>query len=477
MQDVAVAPAARRDVLPGVLLIGASVLVGIATAIFGAMAMFPIFGVLFFTLVVTRPEYGIALFLSTFLMRNPAIFEAGGLLTVNNVLGGMFLILLVYKVYNEQDWWFVRIPELQLLAFIIFIYSVSGWLNAPDPHVQAAVGVVENVSGTLRTLVTRSAFTLFFINFIRAPGHVRMIYLLALAFMVVSALTGIRSVLLGGGMYGYRATTLGAAIASAYNPNRLAMFAILAIAGLWFLMQSLRIPALRLLIIPTLVVLALAVFMTASRSGLLGLGVCVLAIVIDQGLNLRQLLTFALAGVMLLSLVLRLVPEKSLERMTNLPFTQSAEAGVGSGSLERRGYTWEIGFKMFEDSPILGVGAGGWELTRFTKDPTHSTGAAHNSYLLASVEGGIFGLLAFVVLLWRTWRNLRVAEQYLVDPEFPLADLMWIVKGAKVSLLVLVFFSAFADLWQLVILFWLVGLGVVLRRLVEKAALEETLAY
>jgi hypothetical protein len=39
-----------------------------------------------------------------------------------------------------------------------------------------------------------------------------------------------------------------------------------------------------------------------------------------------------------------------------------------------------------------------------------------------------------------------------------------------------VFFSLFADLWQLVILFWLVGLGIVMRRLVEQTAFEQSLA-
>ena len=45
--------------------------VGVATIAIGPLAIVPIFGVLFFALVVARPEYGIALFLSTFLMNYP----------------------------------------------------------------------------------------------------------------------------------------------------------------------------------------------------------------------------------------------------------------------------------------------------------------------------------------------------------------------------------------------------------------------
>jgi hypothetical protein len=86
-------------------------------------------------------------------------------------------------------------------------------------------------------------------------------------------------------------------------------------------------------------------------------------------------------------------------------------------------------------------------------------------------------LIAFLIILRRTWNNFRFAETWIRAANGPLSDLLWIVKAAKASLLVLLFFSLVADLWQLVILFWLVGLGIVLRRLVERAQREEAFAY
>jgi len=462
-------PSSLRGLIPGAILLLVGTLVGLTTIAIGPLAIVPIFGVLFFALVVARPEYGIALFLSTFLMTYPAALQGSGFLTINNALGGIFLILLTYKLYREEDWWFIYSPELQLLVFIMVIFYLSGRLNGPDVTKLSLLGLQEHGAEGLRTFITRTTFVVFFINYIRTPGHVRMIYLLALAFMVVSALTGIQGVLRGGGLYGYRATTQAGVIASAFNPNRLAMFSILAIAGLWYLMQTLRIPGLSVLVTPIIGVLALCVFMTASRSGLMGLGVCAAAIVWDEGIDLRKVLSFGMAGVLLMTLLIQFVPEKSWERITNLPFTgESSE--LGSSSVERRQYTWEIAIDLFRENPVLGVGIGNWELARFLRDPTHSTGAPHSSYLLALVEGGVFCLAGFLALLWRTWRNLRIAEYYATDPESPLADLAWVVKAAKVSLLVLVFFSLFADLWQLVILFWLVGLSIVMRRLVEESA-------
>ncbi len=461
---------------PAIAVLVVAALVGVGTIAVGPLVVLPLVGLLGLTLIIARPEYGIALFLSTFLMTYPEALQGSGFLTINNVLGGLFLVLLTYKVYREEDWWFLWRPELHVLAFIVLTYWLSLQIRGPDPDQVSLLGGVEHTAGNFRTFFNRVLFTLFFINFIRAPEHVRMIYVLAIAFMVVSAITGIGAVLTGGGLYGYRAGSAESVISSAYNPNRLAMFAIIAIGGLWYFMQSLDRPVLRILILPTLVGLALTVIMTASRSGLLGLGVAVIYIIIDQRVSLNTLLTMALGAFLLIIVSFQLVPERTLGRLTTLPGTAAAESGEGSGSLERRQYTWGIAFDVARENPFLGVGMGNWELARFMKDPTQSTAAPHSSYLLALVEGGIFCLAGFLVLLWQTWRNFRVCDVTMRDPTFPLADLLWIVKSCEVSFFVLVFFSLFADLWQLVILFWLVGLGIVMRRLVEQTAFEQSLA-
>ncbi len=469
-------PSVGREWTPVVALLVLAAIVVVASAAFGPLFVLPIFGLLFLALVFARPEYGIALFLSTFLTTYPPVLQGSGLLTINNVLGGIFTIFLTHRVYQEGDWWFVRRPEVKLLGFIALMFYLSGRFNAPDPRELQLVGTLD-LAENLRTFVNRVAFTVFFICFIRTPGHVRMIYLIALGLMVYTSLAGEQAVLAGGGFKGYRAA-VGAGsqvgvISSAANPNRLAMFAILAAVGLWYLAQSWKRTLVTLLTVPVIGILALAVFMAASRSGLLGLGVGALAILIDEGLDIRKLLTYAVAALLLMVLVVQFVPQKSLDRITNV----SSESGEGSGSLERRGYTWGIAFDLFKENPFLGVGMGNWGVVRFVRDPARTTASPHSSYLLALVEGGIFCLGGFLALLWYTWRNFRFAEFYVTDPRFPLANLAWIVKALKVSLVVLVFFSIVADLWQLVILFWLVALSIVIRRLVEQSLFQAMPAY
>jgi O-antigen ligase len=453
------------------LLVLAGIVVA-ASAIFGPLFVLPIFGLLFMVLVFARPEYGIALLLSTFLMTY-TVMQGSGLLTLNNVLGGIFTIILTYRLYQEGDWWFVRRPEIQLLAFIALMFYVSDRLNAPDPRYFLLLGPLPELAENLRTFVNRVAFTVFFINFIRTPGHVRMIYVLALGLMVYTSLAGEQAVLAGGGVRGYRAGVAiermqAGIIVSAANPNRLAMFAILAAVGLWYLAQSWRKTAVTVVTLPVIGVLALAVFMAASRSGLLGLVVGAVAIALDEGIDLRKLFMIVIAGLFVMVLVVQFVPQKNIDRITNF----SAESGEGSSSLQRRSYTWKIALDLFQENPFLGVGMGNWGVVRFVKDPARTSASPHSSYLLALVEGGSFCLAGFLALLWCTWRNFRFAESYVTDPEFPLAHLAWIVKALKISLLVLVFFSLVADLWQLVILFWLVGLSIVIRRLVEQTLVQ-----
>jgi O-antigen ligase len=470
-------PQQARNLAPTVALFTLAALVAIGTTAMGGFALVPVFGVLFFALVVAHPEYGIALFLSTFLVAYPQALQGSGLLTINNVLGGVFVLLLTYKVYREEDWWFLRCRELQLLLFILFMFYLSDRLNGPDPRLLPLLGIQEHGAENMRTFITRSIFVLFFVNFIRTPKDVLLIYLLTVVLMVGSAVSGVQDVMQGGGLYGYRAVG-GSVIASAANPNRLAMFAILGIAELYYLTTWVSFPGIMVLVSPAIGVLALCVFLTASRSGLMGLVVCVIAIMIQEGLRAQKLLSYLLMAAVVVVLVVQFTPEKTLERITNMPFTEGGRSGLGASSLERRQYNWEQALEMFRQNPVLGVGIGNWELARFLQDPTRATGAPHSSYLLALCEGGIFCLLGYLMLLWRCWRNIEFAEHYMDDPSFPLAgSLRWVVKSTKANFVVLVFFSLFADLWQLVILFLLVGLSVVVRRMVEQTLREEAFAY
>jgi hypothetical protein len=200
-------PVSSRGIVPLIALAVIALVIAAGAAQLGAQAFLPIFGLLLLSVIVARPEYGVALLLSTFLMAYPQFIQGSGYLTLNNVLGGIFAVLLTYEVYRSQDWWFLRVPQVQLLLLIVGLYWLSETLNSPDPEKVNLLGAGFYHAEGLRIFINRVAFTLFFITFIRSPRNVRMIYMLALAFMMITALSGVQNVLAGGGLKGYRAFT------------------------------------------------------------------------------------------------------------------------------------------------------------------------------------------------------------------------------------------------------------------------------
>lgn len=74
---------------------------------------------------------------------------------------------------------------------------------------------------------------------------------------------------------------------------------------------------------------------------------------------------------------------------------------------------WRDSAASFARHPLTGIGLGNFPLALSEKVTTAKLGAsAHNIYLDIAVETGIFGLLAFLVLLWRLGRRLfRLGRQ------------------------------------------------------------------
>ncbi len=115
---------------------------------------------------------------------------------------------------------------------------------------------------------------------------------------------------------------------------------------------------------------------------------------------------------------------------------------------------------------MFGIGVGNWEKERFVRDPVHSITVPHNSYMLALVENGVFGLALYMTVFWVTLRQLAALER---DPDAMQRvrddGLDWLVRGTRLALLLFMVFSLFADLWETITLYLLLGTaGVLLRR-------------
>jgi len=448
-----------------VLVVAASV---VADPLIGALALFGLIGAL---VISSRPAYAVTLLLGSFLVTYPWWLQGRGSLTLNNVLGAWLAVLMVYRIYRSGDWSFARNRELQLMTAIAFVFLLSRFLYRPDAHTMELVqGLSEDDQDPARVIVNRLAFLIFFVYFIRTPAQIRMVFLLAVGLMVLSGFAGVWRVLSGGGFAGYRAN-YGVFIWAAGNPNRLALMCTIGICALWYLGQWLRRWWVTIPVIGGIAVLMLAIFMTGSRSGVLALAGTIGLLFLDGGLSPRRIVAGVLTGLLATMLIVSVAPQKSLERITNLPGTEGTE--LGSGSIARRSYTASLALEVAEQNLLLGVGIGNWEINRYLSDPVHTVTPPHSSVLMALAEGGLVTLALYVLVLVRTLRNFLDTATVLTGPQHA-SSMQWIARTLRTSFMVFLAMSLVGDLWLNIIFYWYVGLGVVVARVVfEEVPAEE----
>ncbi len=140
----------------------------------------------------------------------------------------------------------------------------------------------------------------------------------------------------------------------------------------------------------------LAVFLTLSRGGLIALGASLIAAVFMGGKHRGAVLAAALtAAAITVAYFAFLAPAAAVERVTGL--------GGGTGRVD----IWKVGWRMVEDEPIRGIGAGNFPISsiHYLLEPgalvrddfiVDEPKVAHNTYLGVLAELGIIGLLLFL---------------------------------------------------------------------------------
>jgi O-antigen ligase len=172
-------------------------------------------------------------------------------------------------------------------------------------------------------------------------------------------------------------------------------------------------PGVRVLAAGVMAFCAFSVFLSLSRTGLVALGVALIATVLVAGRwRTPAVLLLVSVSIVALGYFTFYASEDQRERIS------VADGGTGRSDI------WKVGWRMVEANPIQGVGIGNFSNTSIhyllapgsikrdefiVDDPK----VAHNVYLEVLAEVGIPGLLAFVaVLLFSLFCTVRAAGSF-----------------------------------------------------------------
>ena len=412
--------------------------------------------------VVVKPEIGILLLMTNYLIASyPTPLRGNGLITINNLLGIILAVLLVAKLAQHLDFWFLRNRQVKTFVAIGVVMIISTIVSSyMFPNLVGTRGKfreLDQTSQMAQDFVTRLAFLIFTLNFLSSKTDIKRVVtlmMLCLLMVVPSALLGYAS----GNTVGGRAA---AAFSLGTNPNRLAFLCLFQIPFWWYFIRAKRSTFRNLLGVGVIGSLIMTVFLTASRSGALGLGILFYLLTQKRaGVGGGRIQIMAL-GLIMVGVLLTVIPQENLDRMANLnPFSQNKEEGAGAHSTERRVETVEIGWKMFADHPWFGVGIGNFREVAKQIYQDEFFRPPHNSYVWALTESGIFCFLLYLLLFWFTWRDIKWIDAAAAMP----VELRWIAAALSPAMILLMFYSAFADIWLSPVTYILIGLVIVFKR-------------
>jgi hypothetical protein len=227
------------------------------------------------------------------------------------------------------------------------------------------------------------------------------------------------------------------------NPNDLAFAIVLSMPLALAFMVTARNTVIKTLWLCGMVLMVVALFLTASRAGFIDLVICggvTLYYFGIKGKRFYLIWATALIGIV----VMVSAGGKLYDRFAALSGDSTTDQGA-YGSYEDRKYLMSRAVEAIEHYPVFGIGVHNF--------PTYSGiwHDVHMTYLQICAEGGIAVLVIYLMFFWRAFKNLKTLRQMKnLDPDIVLfigalqSSLVGFVVGACFAPEAYQFFPYFA---------------------------------
>jgi O-Antigen ligase len=247
------------------------------------------------------------------------------------------------------------------------------------------------------------------------------------------------------------------------NPNDLAFAIVLTLPFALAFMVTSKNVVVKVFWLCGMLLMMLALFMTASRAGFIDLiisGCVTLYYFAIKGRRLYLLVATALVGVVMMGSV----GGKLYDRFVALEGGSTTEQSA-YGSYEQRKYLMVRALDGIAHYPILGIGVHNFQSYSGVWHDVHMT------YLQICVEGGIAVLVLYLMFFYRGFKNLKILRQVKnLDP-----DIVLYVGALQGSLVGFVVGACFApEAYQYFPYFTVVFTATLLRTVQEREPVPDT---
>jgi len=195
---------------------------------------------------------------------------------------------------------------------------------------------------------------------------------------------------------GYRAAWIGVYS----DPNDLAYNLVVLVPILLALLESEKRWILKAALLAELAIFTLAIYVTFSRGGQVGLLVVLFFLILRSH---HRLFHFSIGSILFI-ILLALAPATYWERAETIIKFKQDESAMG------RVYAWRAGLSMLQDRPLLGVGIGcfvmGWPIYAPPEAGTKWR-APHNTFIQVMGENGLLGSITFLAFIGTAIRGLQ----------------------------------------------------------------------
>jgi len=288
--------------------------------------------------------------------------------------------VVLHRAVRHRKLVFARVPQS---AFVLWFYAAIVVSQVAGMRLHGAL------EASLEFVPTVVMYFLI-VELVDSWKRIKIILILLVHLTLALAIQGLFMHFTGAGFGGteaYQGRIQAVGIFS--DPNDLALIinTVLPLVVLW-LLQS-RSLLVKLYALPVIVIFVYAIFLTASRGGLLCLGLMAILV----GMKKFGKFVGVGAGLAIMAALVVLGPRMN---------TISTEEASSYGRLE----AWVLGMSLFKGSPLFGVGFGNFMEYHFR--------TAHNSFVLCCAELGLFGLYPWLMLIWISLKNTRFVEKELL---------------------------------------------------------------